>query len=441
MGAVTQEKTYRDALSVPPRACGDGFDAVREAAFRRFRETGLPTPAHEDWKYLSLDAALDAPYHAPCEDCLEAVDKKILELHFLSHDEKNRIVFVNGNYSPKFSAKNALPAGVVLSEFGACLGSGEAALAPHLANGIGEEANPFALVNAFSFTDGAFLSVPDGVKVEETVHVLFVSVGHGSGVLFHPRVLAVLGKDASASLAVNHVELNAENHFMNAVLEARVGDGASLEWLGAQRSDAEGTHLHAHRFYLGRDSKLDALFFTRGGALTRNEARVDFLGEGAHASLKGLTLARHASAVHHHPTANHFSPRCTSRQFYKSVVADEARTEFDSLVRVSRGALKSDSRQLSNNLLLSAGARAFARPQLRIDTDDVTCAHGATVGQLEKDELFYLRSRGLSKEFARKLLIYGFAEAVLEDLREGPLKKQLEALLEREIDVMGRERR
>lgn len=432
MKTVEQSKIYRESFAALQN--GDWFDARRREAFGRFKTLGLPTRREAIWKNVPFERVLDAAYAASCEDCLETADRKILELYFLSHDEKNRVVFINGFYSKKFSSRQALPAGAVLTDLPSAIRDEENLVKPYLARDAAAETDAFAAINTFSFSDGAFLYVPAGVKADSPVHFLFVNVGQSpEAIVYYPRILAVLGPSAKASIVINHVELSKEAHLMNAAAEFYLEEGALLDAVELQRADGTGAHFLATRFHLERQSRVEATFFVQGGSLTRHDVRADLCGEGGEARLKGLTVLKGESQAFFNATASHLVPRGGSDQFFKSIVADKARSEFDSMVYVAKGAVKSSSRQLNKNLVLSDTAEAFSRPQLQIDNDDVSCAHGATVGQLEKAELFYLRSRGLSQEVARFLLIYGFAEEIIEDLAEGPLRAHVETVLNHEL--------
>ncbi len=241
-----------------------------------------------------------------------------------------------------------------------------------------------------------------------------------------------LDEHAQATLVLNDSTHANSAQDLHNLIEVTLGEGADLDFLLIQRGETVKRSVTS-RFALGRSSRLRALSFIQDGTLTKNEIHVDFKGEGAEASLKGLSVLEGVSEAYHKVTANHAAAHCQSVQFYKSIVGDRAKSGFESLVWVHPGAQKSDSRQLSRNLLLSDFATATAQPDLKILADDVSCAHGATVGQLDKDELFYLQSRGLSKDVARFVLTYGFAEEILEDIRDTGLKNTLEALVRAEL--------
>ncbi len=439
----------------------DWLEDVRRKAYERFEKLGFPTRELEGWKYINLEPILGASFVDSENKGPEFSDSRKIEKYFLSENEQ-RLVFVNGVYSKNLSSVKNLPSGVILQDLATSLlswhgarGKGwprsrqAASLVSHgdlikgyLGRDASSETNPFSSINTFSFKDGLFLYIPDKVVVDSPINVILLGTGESdSSSLFYSRILIVTGECSRVRVIVHYAGLPDARYFNNTAAEIYIGEGACLDYFQIERGSKNSYQIATNRFYLGKFSTLETLAFTEGGAITRNEEIVEFGGEKGFASLKGLALLNDESQVYNHVQANHRVPNCTSRQFYKNVLAGKAKSEFNSLVRVSRGAQKSDSNQLSKTLLLSDTAESHSRPQLKIDTDDVSCVHGATVGQLEKDELFYLRSRGLSKELARLVLTSGFAEEVIQDLEPAPLKahlrnwivEELEAVTERKI--------
>lgn len=347
---------------------------------------------------LLIPNAPDRHFESPSPGCLDTVDRAKIEKFFLPSSPRRRLVFINGFFSKKYSAES-VSEGVVLS------GS------PH-----------------------ASVSVAPNTALGETVHLLFVQTGEkGKAVAFYPRVSIAVAEGAKLDVVVDRVSLADEIFFSSGAVEATVGARGLLRYTELQRYGRSGYDLSSAQFNLENHAELSARFFTHGGTLSRGTATVRFGGENASAELKGLCLLSGESQALQTVEADHATGKCVSRQFFKSILGGSSRFEFDSLVRVRSEAQKSDSRQLCRNLLLSEQARGIARPQLRIDADDVACAHGATTGQLDKDELFYLRSRGLSREIARYMLVYGFAEEILEDFGEGALRESLERIIGDEL--------
>lgn len=326
-----------------------------------------------------------------------------LDSHDLPVTKQQRLVFIGGVYSKARSKTGNLPPGATLEI----------------------SADGSALL----------LSIPDKAVVEDIFHIVFLPNDDGGAkkplsVAASVRILA----GASTRLKVVVDELNPPDTAYESgnVFETRMAPGACVNFYQIRRG-GKGVSDSKFRFYLKRHSDLDFFSFIHGGDITRNEIDVHFEEEHGFCSLKGLAVLDDASQAFNRITAHHAVGRCISRQFYKNVLSGRSKSGFDSFVRVLPGASKSDSNQLCKNILLSDSAEASVRPQLKIETDDVVCVHGATVGRLEKDELFYLTSRGLSKEYAQFLLTYGFAEEVLEGVEPAPLREQLETLVRDEL--------
>ncbi|MBI4433011.1 MAG: Fe-S cluster assembly protein SufD [Candidatus Omnitrophica bacterium] len=377
------------------------FKERQKASSRRFEELGYPTRSLEAWKTIDLTAVLNTP-------------------------------FAKG----RFTYQADMPKGAKLAELSAAIGS-EADLAPYWAAGFEKENNAFAALNTANFETGLYVNIPDETCLIQPIHLFLNSTGPDPYVVY-PRLLLTAGKRARASVVI-HCAGTKEmpRHFVNAVSEFYLGAGTHLEvvWLAG---DQTATQFAANRFFLDEGSALECAIFTQGGVLTRHEVNVHFRAPRASASIRGLSLLKNDSQAFFHTAAHHAVPECTSRQFYKSILTDKAKSEFNSMVHVHPGASKSDSKQLGRHLLLSGAAQGFTRPQLEIENDDVSCAHGATVGQINEEEVFYLRSRGLSKETAQFLMTYGFAEELIEEIHDKALKKELEAWIEKEIRGMVR---
>lgn len=234
-------------------------------------------------------------------------------------------------------------------------------------------------------------------------------------------------------LAINENKTIIIRDGQSAAKEWRIAPGVEVSLMQVLRNDTPAELCVDQRFILGERSRLSVVTVSLGSGVTRSRQWVEFEEAHAEASLKALSVLGGDSQIFHQVVMNHAKPFCTSRQIFKSILLGRSRSEFDSLVHVLPDAQKSDSRQLNKNLLLSDNALAFSRPQLRIDADDVSCTHGATVGQLEEDELFYLRSRGLSQDEARYALIHGFAEEILQEIRDASLRNELEEWVQAEL--------
>ena len=415
---------------------------IRREAYDRFKTIGFPTKTLESWKTISLEPILGASFVSSDGRSPQKPDMDFLKgLVSLKSEEESRIVFVNGAYSEEYSSAGFLPHGVFLGRLAENIELTPDIVRPYLAPRLENETNAFSLINAFSFKDGVFVTVPKNTVLGRPLNLVFVtSLMAGNPRVFYPRILIVLGDHASADVVVNFIGDTTAQYFNNAHAEIHLGEGANLNYTYIQRESRQAFSFFSNHSTLKKESVLNVLSFSEGGLLVRNENHVEFTGERASASHKGLSVLSGESQVFHHAIVDHAAPRCTSRQYYKNILAGRSKSEFNSLVHVHRGAEKSDSNQLNKNLMLSDFAQSYSRPQLKIDADDVACTHGATVGQLEKDELFYLRTRGFSEKQARFALTYGFAEEILEELKPETLKTELETLVNRELQRISGEK-
>lgn len=428
---------FKDSFAEPPlkneTAPWPWLAGIRQGAYERFKSIGFPTRKFEAWKTISLDPLLGASFVSSERRSAPELEPEFLK-NFNFFDEDSKIVFVNGFYSDKLSSAGFLPHGVFLSRLSENIELTPDLVSPYLARDFQNDTNAFSLINAFSFRDGAFITIPKDTVLDKPLQIFFITSNPDeNGLAIHPRVLIMLGDRSKAEVTVHFTGFGGKKYFNNACVEIYLGEGASLDYGTVQRESKSAVGFLSSRYFLKKESSLNGLSFSQGGRLLRNEIQARFDGAHASVSLKGLSVLSGESQAFQHVTMDHAAPHCASRQFYKNILLDRSKSEFNSLVHVGRDAQKSDSNQLNKNLLLSDLAQCYSRPQLKIDNDDVSCTHGATVGQLEKDELFYLRSRGFSEGSARFVLTYGFAEEILEEVKPQLLRKELESLVEHEL--------
>lgn len=412
---ATAEKSYQEEVLRDSGAKAQEpawLSTVRRRGQETFKETGFPTRKMEAWKYMSLEPVLKmraARFEGGT--CKKPV-----------FDQETSFSFVNGNFCEQFL--QVTPAHKALQWGYATRAEWAKDLAAEL---IGEDKNPFVAINDFRFEDVFVLNVPKETDLKGPVHLIFSAQGTGESLgQWDPRVLIRLERGAKAEIVLDFKDETQSAYFMNTVLNVELGENSSLHLSQVQRCGAAAVQFLTARVRQASGSSLEWVAFTQGGQAVRNEAEVRLQGENASCSLWGLAMLNGQSQVFHHAFVYHEKPNCISRQMFKNILDGKSVSEFDSLVKVFRGADGSDSGQLDRNLLLSSDARVYSRPQLEIDADDVKANHGAATGKLEKDELFYLRSRGLSKETARFLITYGFAEEVLQEIHHDRLRAELE---------------
>jgi Fe-S cluster assembly protein SufD len=410
MSTATASGVLADLLATPRPA---EWPELRQAAEARLAGQALPTSAQEDWKYADL-RGLEELRLAPAP--LATVD---VSRHLLPEMVGTRQVFVNGHHASHASCASSVPAGVrflplsTASEACHALGTVLPGLAPDL----------FEDLNAARFQDGAVILVPKNLKVGLPLHLLFLTQ---AGAAAFPRLLVVLEPGAELELVEEHVGEGAT--LSCPVVEVRLGAGAILRHERVQREGAEAYHVATLRAEVGRNAQYHSHTLSFGARFSRQRPLVR-LAEGAEGTLDGLALLDGAQVADTHSFLDHAEPAAVSHQLHKCIVDGKARAIFNGQIHVAPGAQATDARQQSRNLLLSETARVDTKPQLEIYADDVKCSHGAAVGQLDPEELFYLQSRGLSAEDAHNLLTYGFAADIIQRVPVASLRRALRQLL------------
>ncbi|MCA1564861.1 MAG: Fe-S cluster assembly protein SufD [Acidobacteria bacterium] len=435
--ATTEKSSYRTAFDAMQSADEHALPAwvlrLRETAMERFEHIGFPTTDVEDWKYTNTGAIAKgafAPVAAGAGEELSAGDVGA----FLAPEASSRLVFVNGIYRAEFSATENLPAGVVVADFAeAFAGEHESVLRSYLARPSDPETDGFNALNAAFLREGALVYLPKGAQATRPIQLLFLSAPAAQAAAVFPRVLVVAERESAATIIESYASAAGESRsFTNAVVEVFVGENARVMHYKVQRESEAAFHIATTNAKLERSGVYDLTTITLGAQLSRHGIGVRLAHEGAECWVDGLYLVGTGQHADTHSLIDHSSPRCASHQLYKGILDGKSRAVFNGKVFVHRDAQQTDAQQSNKNLLLSNEARVDTKPQLEIYADDVKCAHGATVGQLEEEELFYLVSRGLHTDLARNLLTYGFAEELVEKIRIESIKQQLdEAILNR----------
>ncbi len=393
---------------------------LRAAALECAHRLTLPTTRDEDWRFTDLSPLYRLVFRpaaaspAPGADAIE---------RFAAPEAGCRLVFVDGRFAPELSRLPRGDAAPVAAPLADALKTHGATLEAHLAKLAGFEDDPFRAVNTAYLQDGALIAVPRGHAEPAPVHVLFVSTQ--ADVAVHPRLLVTAGANAEVTVLEDYVALHDGAYCTNAVTEIAVGANARVRHVRLQRESRAAFHVATAAVRLERDAAYDAVSVALGARISRLAHDVVHAGPGAYCALDGLALIGGRQLADTHSSVDHAVPNTGGRQLHKTVVADGARAVFNGRVLVRPGAQQTNSAQESRNLLLSDKAQVDTKPQLEIFADDVKCAHGATVGQLEAEELFYLESRGIGRDAARNLLTYGFAAGIVDRIPLASVAKGL----------------
>jgi len=402
---------------------------LRERAILRFRELGFPTTKAEAWKYTNVAPIAKTPFERvrpgePRGVAGEAVD------HFTFGVLKcSQLVFINGVFAPKLSYLRWLPEGVRVRGLSEVLRTDPQSLEPHLGKHATLNGNAFTALNTAFMQEGAFIDVPAGRVVEEPIHVLFVSTARRAPSVSFPRNLVVLGDGSQATVIESYAGLDRGAYFTNAVTEAYVGPGAVLDHYKMQRESEGAFHIAAMALHQDRGSVVASNSISLGGGLVRNDVRAIFLDEGGELDLNGLYAVTGAQHVDNHTWIDHARPNCTSRELYKGILDGRSRGIFNGQILVRKDAQKTNARQTNKNLLLSTDAFVDSTPGLEILADDVRCTHGSTIGQLDENAIFYLRSRAIDEEAARSLLTYAFASELINAIKVASMRIKLDQLV------------
>ena len=418
-----QPTSFAGWLETPAAFGLDWLDQRRAAAREQAGRQESPGRHQEGWRYTSLKALEQARF-LPCVEALEAVQPEDIEDLLIPDLEAERAVLVNGRYSESLSSLSGLPGGVCAGSLRTLAATQPQALAD-LTQVAGEGAHLFSVLNTAGMADGLVLRVPAHRILERPLELLHVSVGMDGPRVAQPRHLIVLEAGARAQLIERHVALGESLYCTNSVMEVRLGEGAYLEHSRVQRESSRAFHLSG--FYLDQasHSHYRGTHLGLGAAWARTDLVTRFGAAQARCDLSGLYLAGDGQLMDVHLDIAHQAPACLSRENFKGILYGKGRAVFDGRIQVAAGAQQTDARLSNKNLLLSREAEVDTKPQLEIYANDIKCSHGTTVGQIEPEKLFYLRSRGISAHLARRMLCLGFASEILDGIEVEPLRRAL----------------
>ena len=399
---------------------------LRQEAFRRFEDLGFPTTRQEEWRFTNVKRIAETAFalaEIPAPLSRETISPFVLDEDYL------RLVFVNGHCVGGLSATEAIPHGVVVSSLSAAMADHPALIEDHLGQLASDDNACFAALNSAFIRDGAFVHVPRGVVVERPIHLLFISTGNSSPTASHPRNLIIAQRDTQATIIESYVGLNDGVYLTNAVTEVSVAENAVVDHCKLQQESADGYHVATTQVRQQRASRFSSHYFSLGGQLVRNEVDVTLDDEGCECTLNGLYIAAGDQHMDNRTRIDHAKPHCNSHELYKGILDDRAKGVFNGKIYVHPDAQKTDAKQSNRVLLLSDDAVIDTKPQLEIYADDVKCTHGATVGQIDETALYYLRSRGISEDLARSLLVYAFANEIASALPLEAVREHVERFL------------
>jgi Fe-S cluster assembly protein SufD len=400
---------------------------IRHAAMERFAELGFPTTRQEAWRFTNVAPIAKVPFELPeAADDGAAVAIGTMPMADL---ECGRLVFVDGHLSRELSNLTGLAKGIKVCSLAEALAAGTPSLEQHLARHVPYEDHAFVALNTAFIHDGAYVEIPKGLVLEKPVYLLFVTTTNGRPTVTHPRNLVIAGAESQATIIEGHLGLGDGTYLTNAVSEVVVGENAVTHYCRLQQESEQAYHFGALHVRLGRDANATTYSLGLGAALARQEVAVVLDGAGSECQLNGLYVVSGRQHIDNYTTLDHAQPHTASREFYKGVLDGKSSGVFHGRIIVRAGAQKTDAKQSNKNLLLSDDATINTKPQLEIHADDVKCTHGATIGQIDPEAVFYMRSRGVGQDEARQILTYAFANEIIGRVKYEPLASRLEDAL------------
>jgi len=428
-------KIYQESFSQFDKPAGgngvlatEWLRALRRAAFSRFSELGFPTTRDEDWRFTNLAPIAQTSFKLAQEDRVE-VSPRDLEPYRFSGPACSLLVFVNGKYAPKLSASPSLPKGLKVGSLAEAMKRDMSFVEQHLAKYADYHQDAFSALNTAFMNDGAFVSIPRGTILDEPIYLLYVSTASSAPTISHPRNLIIAGEDCQAAIVEDYVSLSDDVQFSNVVTELVVGDNSVVSHHLIERENDQSFNVSTLRIQQGRSSNVSSHSLLVGGAIVRNNIHPVLAGEGGDCLINGLFMANGRQHMDNYMKVEHASPHCGSRQFYNGILDGKSHGVFHGRIIVHKDAQKTDAKQTNRNLLLSDSAQIDTKPQLEIYADDVKCTHGATIGQIDDEAIFYLRSRGITVDSARALLLSAFAGESLQRIKVDSIRKHAEALV------------
>jgi Fe-S cluster assembly protein SufD len=401
----------------------------RKAGIARFAELGFPTLKDEDWRFTNVAPIADLPLTPVSgSDTLQMTASR-LKTFTLGSLPAHRLVFVDGQFSGELSEVHPLPPGSVVSSVRQALTNHSGLIEQNLGKLASDDDNGFSALNSAFFHDGGFIHLPANCVLELPVHLVFVSTTGQTGAASHPRNLILAEDNSQGTVIESYVSIKEAAYLTNAVTEIVAGNRTVLEHVKVQDENQSAFHVAAIHANLGADSQVLCHSLALGARLSRNNIRTHLGGEGLECVLNGLYLTKGDQLADHHMVVEHAQPNCASHEYFNGILDDRSKGVFHGRILVQPIAQKTDAKQTNKNLLLSDDATADTKPQLEIYADDVKCTHGATIGQLNEESIFYLRSRGIGTDTARRMLIHAFAGEIIERIRHTAIREELDRVV------------
>ena len=413
----------------------DWLLSLRHSAAARFAEVGFPTRRNEEWRFTNIAPIADTPFTL-ADKAESEMSLETLAGYTYEGMGGTQLVFVNGHFQAELSSRD-FPAGVTVSTLSAAMEASPQLVEAHIGRYAKFTTQAFVALNTAALEDGAFVHLDANAVIEEPIHLMFLSTPHGGPTVSHPRALIIAETNSQATIVESYSGTADAVYFTNAVTEVVASENAVIDHYKVQRESVKAYHVATMQLQLARSTNFSSHSVGLGGLLVRNDANAYLGGEGIECTLNGVYLGNDRQLIDNHTEIDHAMPHCNSHEIYKGILDGHSRGVFNGKIFVREDAQKTDAKQTNQTLLLSPTAQIDTKPQLEIFADDVKCTHGATIGQLSDEALFYLRARGISKDNARALLTYAFASDIVSRIKVDAIRAQLDRVLLSEQALQG----
>ncbi len=408
------------------------LDSIKKDALAKFSSLKFPTIKDEEWRFTNISPLLKFNFN-PVVGKKEFDTNEFGKLK-LKDSFNNRLVFVDGIFSTKLSETGSLSKLMIAKNLKSAVKENNDMFHKYFNKYADYNEQIFASLNTAYCSDGAFIVIPENKIIEEPIFLLFISTSNEDQALLQPRNLFISGKNSEATIIEQYIGLADNVYFTNAVSEVVVGENARLNHIKIQEESGSAFHISKVEADQERNSNYESISISLGAEISRDEISATFKAEGSECTLNGLYLTNGSQLHDTHTMINHAKPFCNSHEHFKGILEGKSRGVFNGKVIVRPNAQKTNAFQENNNIILSNEALVNTKPQLEIFADDVKCSHGATIGQIDNESLFYLKSRGIGEENARTILIHAFAGDVVKTIKSEAIKNYLEEILDKRFN-------
>ncbi|HKJ81955.1 MAG TPA: Fe-S cluster assembly protein SufD [Ignavibacteriaceae bacterium] len=405
---------------------------IRKEAISNFSNLDFPNTRDEEWKYTNISPLLKYNFKPSLEK--QDVKQEQVNKYLFDELEHSLLVFVNGHFDAGLSRIKHLPKGVIAGSIAGAIKEKSPVVEKHFGKYADYKNQIFTALSTAYTKDGAFIYVPDGKIVEEAIHILFLTTESDENILTQPRNLFVAGKNSQVRLIEHYASLGENIYFTNSVTEIFADENSIVDHVKLQEENRKSFHVARMEIDQEKNSNFSSHAISLGGDIARNDFNSRFNDEGGECMMNGLFLTDGTQLFDTHSLIDHAKPHCNSHEHYKGILDDKSRGVFNGKVIVRQDAQKTNAFQENNNIILSNDALINTKPQLEIFADDVKCSHGATIGQLDEEAMFYLKSRGIGEETSKSILIHAFASDVIKSIKIKAIKDYVEKILSNRFD-------